>query len=174
MFRAAGERRACALQWRAYNMGPLTEDLRQFLAGPVSIAVATQDGALHPDCTRALAIRPGPGPNQVTVWLPTPIAERACSNLGRDPRIAVGASRPTTHQTFQLKGRAVRVAPGGDDARAIIDGCFEAFTQEALQVGMPRRLLDRVVRWPVVEVEVEVEDVFDQTPGPGAGGRVAV
>jgi hypothetical protein len=153
-------------------MGPLTEQLREFLSGPVSIAVATQDGALHPDCTRALALRPGPDMDRVTVWLPASIAERARRNLGRDPRIAVGASRPTTHQTFQLKGRAVRIGLGGQESRAQVDGCFEAFIQEAMQVGMPRRLLDRVIRWPVLEIEVLIEEVFDQTPGPGAGLRL--
>jgi hypothetical protein len=153
-------------------MGPITEELRRFLEGPLSIAVATQDGALHPDCTRALALRPGPGPDQVTLWLPESIADRARRNLANDARIAVGANRPTTHQTFQLKGRAVHVAPAAEDARAVIDGRFEAFIVEVMQVGMPRRLADRVLRWPALEIQVVVEDVFDQTPGPGAGGRL--
>jgi hypothetical protein len=49
----------------------------------------------------------------VLVSLPARIASRAAANLKVGPRIAVGVSRPSSHQTFQLKGRAVKLGGGG-------------------------------------------------------------
>ena len=36
---------------------------------------------------------------------------------------------------------------------------------------MPARLLHPVVRWPALEIVVEVNEIYDQTPGPGAGEK---
>jgi hypothetical protein len=51
----------------------------------------------------------------------------------------------------------------------MLNEAFEAFTQQCLSIGLPRRLLDRVMRWPATEIVMRVNAVFDQTPGPGAG-----
>jgi hypothetical protein len=148
----------------------LSPEQRAFLEGPNTLAVATQDGNLMPEATRALTLR-CLADDRVVVWFPAGIAARAQANLARDPRLAVAVSRPSTHQTFQLKGRAVSVRAAGPEARATIDQAFAAFLQEAGAVGMPPRLLQPIVLWPALEVEIEVSEVYDQTPGPGAGGR---
>ncbi len=38
---------------------------------------------------------------------------------------------------------------------------------------MPRAIARRMIWWPSVAIEIEVADVFVQTPGPGAGARLA-
>jgi hypothetical protein len=143
-----------------------------FLEGPNSLVIATQDGSLIPQATRGLTVR-CLGPDRVVAWLPASLAGPAVANLAREPRIALGVSRPSSHQTFQLKGRAVKVGPAAPEAEATVDRAFEAFVQEATAVGMPLRLLQPIVRWPAVEIVVEVTEIYDQTPGPGAGERVA-
>src|SRR5689334_15286039 len=128
------------------SMSLITPELARFLEGPNSIIVATQDGRLMPDCTRALVLRcEGDG---VVLWLPAAIAARTEANLAVDPRIAVAAELPSAHVTRQLKGVATRVQPAPDSRRAMLDEAFEAFTQQCMTVGLPRRLLDRVIRWP--------------------------
>ena len=37
------------------------------------------------------------------------------------------------------------------------------------QMGLPRAITLSVQHWPAFAVDVEVESVFDQTPGPRAG-----
>jgi len=39
-------------------------------------------------------------------------------------------------------------------------------------VGVPRRITRSLARWPAFAVDVEVDAVFDQTPGPRAGRLV--
>jgi hypothetical protein len=153
-------------------MPPLSPEQIAFLEGPNTVAIATQDGNLVPEATRGLALR-CLGGDRVLVWAAAHTSVRAAANLARDPRIAVAASRPSSHQTFQLKGRAVSVKPAGPEARASVDQAFATFLQEAGAVGLPARLLQPVVLWPALEIVIEVSEIFDQTPGPGAGERCA-
>jgi predicted pyridoxine 5'-phosphate oxidase superfamily flavin-nucleotide-binding protein len=151
-------------------MPPLSPDQIAFLEGPNTLAIATQDGNLVPEVTRALTLRCREN-DRVVVWVAAHTAGRAVANLKREPRIALGVSRPSTHQTFQLKGRAVAVTEAGPEAQATIEQAFENFLQEAGAVGLPARLLQPVVRWPALEIVVEVNEIYDQTPGPGAGEK---
>jgi Pyridoxamine 5'-phosphate oxidase len=151
-------------------MPPLTPEQIAFLEGPNSLVIATQDGNLVPEVTRGLALR-CQGGDRVLVWLPARIASRAAANLKVEPRIAVGVSRPSSHQTFQLKGRALKVAEAAPEVQATLEQAFAAYIQEVGAVGMPARFLQPVVRWPLLEILVEVSEIYDQTPGPGAGEK---
>ena len=148
----------------------LTPEQIAFLEGPNSLVIATQDGQLVPEVTRALALRCDGG-DRVTVTLPARIAGRAVANLAVEPRIAVGVNRPSSHRTYQLKGRVLAVTEAPLAGRERVEAAFAAFANEVTMVGLPPRLLQAVVRWPVIEILVEVAEIYDQTPGPGAGER---
>jgi hypothetical protein len=147
----------------------ISDELRQFLEGPNSIVVGTQDGRLIPEAARALVLRCGADGDSVTLWLPVSEASRTVTNVAIDQRIAVAVELPALHKTRQLKGVVTKVGNASVKRRAMLDAAFEAFTEQCLAIGLPRRLLDRVVRWPATEVAMRVTSVFDQTPGPGAG-----
>jgi Pyridoxamine 5'-phosphate oxidase len=150
----------------------ITEEQARFLRGPNSLVLASHQGC-NPECTRAYALHCPDTRDRVIVWIPAGIAGALTTNLAVEPRIAIAASRPSTHETLQLKGRVVRIDRAADQLRPLFDAGWEQFMAEAKDVGTPRRLLDTVIRWPLVEIEVEVSEIFDQTPGPGAGTRVA-
>jgi hypothetical protein len=145
----------------------ITPELARFLEGPNSIIVATQDGQRMPECARGLLLRCQG--DDVTVWLPSAVSARTEANLAADPRIAVAAELPSAHLTRQLKGVVTRVLTAPESHRSLLEEGFEAFVQQCGSVGIPRRLLERVIRWPATEVHLRVNAVFDQTPGPGAG-----
>src|SRR5215213_10249328 len=94
----------------------LTPEQVAFLEGPNSLAIATHDGQRLPEVTRALTLR-CEGGDRVTVTLPARIAGAAVKNLAVEPRIAVGVNRPSTHKTYQLKGRALAVQEAPAAAR---------------------------------------------------------
>lgn len=148
-------------------------DLLAFVDGPNSVLFATQDGSLRPTSTRGLCVLPLDDRDGLAVWVPAAIAGRALSDLERDPRIAITASRATTHRTWQFKGRVTATRPLNEAERPALHERFERFVEECRGVGLPRRLLDRVVLWPCVALHVKVAEVFEQSPGPGAGQRWA-
>lgn len=155
-------------------MPAITADRAEFLSGPNTVVVGTHDGKLHPTSTHGLCVLSSPDDgDRVRVWLPAAIAQRALADLAVEPRLAVTCSRASTHRTLQLKGRCVGIRAVGDDRFPEFNVRFASFVGECAVVGLPARLLERVAMWPLVELELAVADVFDQTPGPGAGARCA-
>jgi hypothetical protein len=86
--------------------------------------------------------------------------------------IAVTATSVRTLHSVQLKGRATSVeADAGDAARA--QRYIAAFFHDIQDTdGTTMDLLDRFVPLGYVGCTVEVEERFDQTPGPAAGAAI--
>jgi hypothetical protein len=88
------------------------------------------------------------------------------------PVAITGADVPTLHAT-QVKGRPVRVeAPDpGDKARAA-RYCHLFFTDIAKTDGTMWGLMERLVPTDYVPCIIELDAIFNQTPGPTAGMTV--
>lgn len=148
------------------------EILRKFVTGGVSVIVATVDADGVPTCCRGIALSSKDDFDTVTVYVPAATAQETVANVATTRRIAVGCSHPLSHETIQIKGltRGVRLAPPAD----------EAFVRERLdrlaavldEIGLPRRVGRSLAHWPAFAIDLSVEEVFDQTPGPKAGVAV--
>jgi hypothetical protein len=153
-------------------MSLITAELAAFLEGPNSMMVATRDADFVPEIARVVFLRCAPEGDRIAIAIRAAEA-RTLENARANGRIAVSAERMASHKTMQVKGRMVGVRPLRDDERPDVERAFEAFVRSAEEVGMPRRVIERVARWPLVELEIAVEELYDQSPGPGAGARLA-
>jgi hypothetical protein len=90
---------------------------------------------------------------------------------GRDNRaIAVTAAEPPTLKAVQLKGRIEVVeAATAEDQHEVVAYCDSFFGAVHAADGTERRFLDLLVPRGFVSCTVAIEDLYDQTPGPGAG-----
>ena len=147
----------------------ITAEIAAFLEGPNSIMVASHDADLVPEIARAAALRCAPDGEHVIVALPSGSAGSLLRQLTVDRTIAVVCERPASHRTLQLKGHVVALQATPDGGRADIERAWASFVDGVEQIGLPRRLTQRFARWPATSVEVRVEQLFEQTPGPGAG-----
>jgi len=99
------------------------------------------------------------------------------ANLRRETehggRIAITGADVVTLRSFQLKGRVTAVDTATDDDLAKVDRyCDEFFTDIETTDGTPRHLTERLRPDAYVACTVEIDEAFDQTPGPDAGARV--
>ena len=99
------------------------------------------------------------------------------ANLGRDGdhggRIAITGADVRTLRSFQLKGRVTALEPGGEEDHDKADRyCDDFFTDIEVTDGTPRVLTERLRPARYVACTVDVEEAFDQTPGPQAGSPV--
>jgi hypothetical protein len=101
-------------------------------------------------------------------------AEQTLANLAEDGRMAFTVTHFLTNVSWQLKGRATDVGPATADDRirhdAFCAGCIRILHESD---GSPEAVIARLVPPGIVACEMVVEQVFDQTPGPEAGVRVA-
>ena len=80
-----------------------------------------------------------------------------------------------TLRSVQLKGRVTLVEASTEQDQQMVDEHSAMFLQaiadtDGHDVGLTRRILPL----SVISVELVVEQLFDQSPGPGAGSPVAL
>lgn len=91
-------------------------------------------------------------------------------------RIAVTFEELGTHETYQIKGRYLSHRPVGPVEIDAADRARERFLKGVRSLYPDEQLaaaLKASIPRPSLAVEIEVDEVFLQTPGPGAGGRLA-
>jgi hypothetical protein len=87
--------------------------------------------------------------------------------------IAITAASVRTLRSLQLKGRVLAVEPGSaEDAARAGRYCDEFFTDIEETDGFDRAIMELLVPTGYTACTVTVDDLFDQTPGPGAGARL--
>jgi hypothetical protein len=94
------------------------------------------------------------------------------ANVATTHRLTVVATHPLDHYSLQLKGRAAAVRLARDDEASVVRRGFDGFAELLNNIGIPPRVTNAVTRWPAFAIEVQVQEIYDQTPGPKAGTRL--
>jgi hypothetical protein len=149
----------------------ISDEIAAFLSQGLSTLVGTCSAARIPQCVRAVGIRLHAERTRAAVFLPAATSEKTVANLRDNPRIAVLASYPLDHRSLQLKGAVLGVAPAPESDRAYIDAYMSTFASVLEVVGMPYEVVTMVTHWPALTVEFAIEELYVQTPGPGAGAK---
>jgi hypothetical protein len=151
---------------------PLDVEHATFIQGGVSVVIASSDASLDPDVARGCGCRVSRDRRRVTVLLDDRRGERVLADFQSNGRIAVVFSRPSTHQTIQLKGTdASLVRPTAAD-RAIVAAHREMWVRELCQIGYLSAFAGAV--WgqlpeSLAAISFTPTAAFQQTPGPAAG-----
>lgn len=147
----------------------ISDELAEFLSSGLSIVVATRDAALQPDGVAACAARVHEDRGCLTVWCYEEAAAEMLRNLRQHPEIAVDFDLPTSHRACQVKGLCTGSRPAREDERAEVERQLEAFGADLQKIGIPAAAFAGWKSWPCTALEIRVTELFEQTPGPGAG-----
>jgi hypothetical protein len=150
----------------------IPQSIVDLLGTGVSVMVGTRDASLVPECTRAWGIRVGGTRESVTIFLSKRIAGKTIDNLRDNGQIAVTCTRPTDHITCQLKGHVGGMQTVTSSDREVSRRWHLEFMAELRAIGVPSALCEAWNTEPDLAVEIAVAEVFDQTPGPGAGKKI--
>lgn len=131
--------------------------------------VGTSDEQCVPEAMRGAGARVENGRRELTVWFPVANARRTIENLRKTKRIAVCFSAFEKHRSIQLKGQVLELRDGTEDDRTFVERYRARLAAEWGILGITPRLVLRLNVWPCVAARLRVEQVFVQTPGPGAG-----
>ncbi len=146
-------------------------ELAAFLTSGNSVVVATRNAALVPHATRGSGLRVLP-PDRLEVFLPRATSERSLADLRDNGAIAVCTSSPVDFRTYQLKGRYLGVSECSAEDLLLCERQWRAFAERVVPFGVPRARVRNLWLFDCLKVEVQVAEVFAQTPGPGAGARL--
>jgi hypothetical protein len=159
-----------------HNVIPLDEALAAFLTSRISVQVAACDEQGFTTLVRALGARVAPDRMRVTVLMARSQAEPVLRMLRANGRIAVVFSHPVSHRTVQLKGQdaAIEAATPADEAE--LAPYAVAMAVHLATYDVPESFARALVSCPpgdLLAVSFTPCEAYGQTPGPGAGERLA-
>lgn len=147
----------------------IDNELKELLESGVAATAATADEDGRPHLAIAWGPRVHPDGTAVTIFLEVARAEIALADLRTTQRIALTVADPVSYRSVQLKGRQLAVTEADDADRAWVQRHREAFMVTTALVGeSPVAVRNRWME-DVLRVDFQVEQAFDQTPGPDAG-----
>ncbi|HJQ36067.1 MAG TPA: hypothetical protein VKB93_02905 [Thermoanaerobaculia bacterium] len=150
----------------------ISERLRKVVESGLSIVVGTADSDRMPSCCRAIAVTTNDDFETVTVYVPVATRLETMANIATTRRVAVTCSEIPSHESTQIKGvtRSVRLAPQSE--QSFLKERLDAFAGSLELIGLPRQIARSMSFWPAYAIDLSVEEVFDQTPGPKAGNSL--
>jgi hypothetical protein len=150
----------------------ISTEQAELFESPCSLIVGTVDSDNLPDASRGWGAEVL-DERRVRLLLSTqsPVTRR---NVERGGAIAVTATNFFTFESVQLKGRATQVEDATPADRIRFDRyCADAAAAIAEIDGTPTELVMRFMTAGVYACTMEVDAVFDQTPGRSAGAQLA-
>ena len=145
------------------------ERAQRCLEGGTSVLVGSVDATGAPAACRAVAIASKDNLATLTVYVPVATSRETISNVATTKRIAVGVTHIPDHTSVQFKGTAREVRLANDSEEKMLSERIEQFADALNVIGLPRRITRNMAHWPAFAIEVQIEETFEQTPGPNAG-----
>jgi hypothetical protein len=100
-------------------------------------------------------------------------ADLTMARVGPEARLAVTATDILTFRSVQMKGPALGPAePLTRQDAETIRRYTAVFTAQLGQIGHPPALAERLRPVAPFAVSMRIEQLYDQTPGPGAGAHL--
>jgi len=156
----------------------INDALKTFLESGVSVVVGTRDVGLAPEIVRGWGPVVSEDRRSISLCIAQAAGNRTLDNLSTIGQVSVVFTMPTNLQSVQLKGRWIETTEADDTDLAAVDRHRDAFASLNERIGMPRRVVEtfwkrELETSPIlVKLRFIPEQVFNQTPGPGAGSRL--
>jgi len=149
----------------------------RFLAERANVGFAgTRDSGLVPLGHRVSGWQVDAAGRTISAFIRPFWEARLVESLRDNGSIALTIGDVTTHETYQIKGRYLSHRPIQRMEVEIADRVRERLAKALLAQYQDERVVPFVkasIPIPTLIVAVEVNEVFVQTPGPGAGERIA-
>jgi hypothetical protein len=137
---------------------------------------ATRDRSLVPHFHWVCGWTVEPDPSTLSFHVSSPFPERLLQDVAECPRIALTIEAIGPHETYQFKGEFAATREPGPGDLASFERGRERFVTDVLAIeqrfDFAPDTLERYLGAPALVVTMAVQEIFLQTPGPGAGRRM--
>ena len=138
--------------------------------GPYFVYLGSRDGNMIP------MTRQGWGMDlkaaNIIIYVVEAQVEPMLKNLQDNGRVTVNLTDPNDHTSYQMKGQFIKARPMLEDETALQQQYRVNLVNVVTTLGYSKEVAERYACHPDVAIEIEVEQIFNQTPGPGAGKEI--
>ena len=147
------------------------ERVIQYFDVTLAMCLGTRDANLRPDFCRVVGSALSDD-NVFKFYIGKKASDQATSNLDDNGRIALTMVNPFNYQCLQIKGRYIRYYEADSLDMANIRKYLDSFGEVMKKLGIPE---DSPYNWPHdpgLVIEMELDEVYEQTPKKGAGEKL--
>lgn len=150
--------------------------LLALLAGPIAISIASRDAGLRPSVVHAYGCRVVGDGARLRLFVLSDEARQLLADITANGEVATVYSDVRSFRSLQIKGSDAVIEPfDAEDAAAHVKH-HRITAAELVALGYAAPLAHGYFSAPnkagLVTVAFTPEDIFQQTPGPGAGDRL--
>ncbi len=150
----------------------ISQKFVDFVQGPTFHFVGSRNAKLRPAFSWAFGATVNAAEGTITFYVPNVEGAETLSNFEDNGMVALTVSEGGTHETYQFKGPCLSPRPSEDKDTAIQDIHRSKLISHLGALGYPDEILTGFTIYPSTAVTFKVENVFVQTPGPGAGNKL--
>ena len=147
--------------------------LADFLESDMAILVAACDAAHKPTISRGYGMRVSEDHARVTVFVTRQQSAAVLRDVEQTGRISVNATRITDYESYQLKGNNAQIIEPDRQDKQHVDQYIKGLGSEMAKVGITPPQIENILKshgyQPLVGIRFTLQEVYNQTPGPGAG-----
>ena len=99
-------------------------------------------------------------------------SEASLAHLAENPWLAITFTTMRNLHSMQVKGRVKAIGPTTPEDAEVNQAWICAFVDDLEAIGVPAAPLSRAIMTVDTAIELAIERVFIQTPGPHAGEEV--
>ena len=148
-------------------------ELAGFLQEGIAIQLGTRNGRLEPNGVRVIAAIVERDGRHIRAYVADAAAPQVLPDLESNGQAALVFSRPPDERTCQLKGTFTGARAATAEERTLLEAQWSRWLDRLGTIGYARATFEHWPTWPCVAIRVRVEAIFNQTPGPGAGAKLA-
>ena len=137
-----------------------------------TILVGTRDANLTPEITRGWGPTILPDGHTIDLCISLSAGAKTLDNLRDHEELAVTFHQTVTYKTVQLKGRFLESGELTPQDWESFERQRNILTEQAKVHGIPPKIGLRILPPDPVRIRFVVQQAFEQTPGPGAGGTL--
>jgi hypothetical protein len=150
----------------------IDSELKAFLEGGLGIHIGTRTARLEPNGARVAAVTVEDDGLHLVAYVAETAVNRVLADLRATGPAALVFARPIDDRACQVKGIFVDARPALPVERDVIAAQWDRFLGNLEKIGIPRVASRGWITWPAVAVRLRATAVFEQTPGPAAGGLI--
>ena len=154
----------------------LTNRIKEIINSEAIVgAYGTRDSNNIPKVGSQLYIGLAEDDNKITFLVHQSEFEEHKANLEENGRLALTFTSVPSHESYQIKGRYSGVKEASNVIKQSAAAKFLVFMDVLKSIGYPGDLVDKMNHYalePSVVVELEIQEIFEQTPKPGTGKKI--
>ncbi|HEX8529687.1 MAG TPA: hypothetical protein VF646_06675 [Cytophagales bacterium] len=154
---------------------PLLSDsfVQAIEADYAALWLSNADAGGQPDVVRLLAVRVEPDREHLTALVPLPQGQGVLDNLAVTPRLSFLFALILGNRSYQIKGAYVSYHPCTEAEVAFGRDSLTRFSQVLVGQGFsPEKAFAAYFSPSGVALTMRIEEIYEQTPRPGTGGKV--